>query len=251
MWSSGEQVVGVPIEVAPPKYVQIVNAIQQRIQDGTYAPGTKIPSETELLREFDASRPVVVRALGILEQADWIEAQHGRGRFVRGIPTGGRLSPHLAEVLTRQEDATVQLLSAGPVMAPNRAAVALDVETGTPVIARRRLVVATELGPIELATVYVPVDVAAGTDIGTASPVESGLVRHLRARKGIELDHATERISGRLPTAEEAGLLAIGRRDVLLTLLVTLHDRAGASLVGVDVLIPTSRRELQDVFPLH
>src|SRR5690348_15067878 len=83
---SGVVVDPVPIEVAPPKYVLIVNAVQQRIESGTYPAGVMIPSETELMREFGASRPIMVRALDLLRQDGWIESHQGKGRFVLGRP---------------------------------------------------------------------------------------------------------------------------------------------------------------------
>jgi GntR family transcriptional regulator len=36
-------------------------------------------------------------------------------------------------------------------------------QTGTPVIARRRVVTHAELGPVELSAIYVPVQLATGT----------------------------------------------------------------------------------------
>lgn len=81
------------INVPPPKYAVVVNAVQQRIEDGTYAPGAAIPSETQLMAEFDTSRPTVVRALGILQQDGWIESQQGKGRYVKGRPRPARSSP--------------------------------------------------------------------------------------------------------------------------------------------------------------
>ena len=79
-----------PIEYAPPKYVTIVNALQARIEDGTYASGAMLPSETVLMKEFDTSRPTVVRSLEILRQAGWIETQQGKGRFARSKPVEPR-----------------------------------------------------------------------------------------------------------------------------------------------------------------
>ena len=54
------------MEFTPPKCAQIVNAIRERISDGTYPPGSMLPSETQLVREFATSRTTVVRALQML-----------------------------------------------------------------------------------------------------------------------------------------------------------------------------------------
>jgi GntR family transcriptional regulator len=116
---------------------------------------------------------------------------------------------------------------------------------------RRWLVSIDGAGPIELGTAYVPVDVAQGTRIGDRGPLPEGLARHLADRKGVELDHATQRISARPATAEESRLLEVGRRDCMLTALLALYDRARRSVVAIDVVIPPSRHELADAFPLR
>ncbi|PWK41670.1 GntR family transcriptional regulator [Actinoplanes xinjiangensis] len=240
------------INVPPPKYAVVVNAVQQRIEDGTYAPGTAIPSETQLMAEFDTSRPTVVRALGILQQDGWIESQQGKGRFVKGRPSPAaqQSADRMLELLDQGEEADVTLLRVGAIMTPNRAAVALELESDTPVILRRRLV-ESEVGPVELSSLYVPVELAAGTDIGRKAPLPDGVLQHLKARKGIDFDHATERISARLPTAEEAELLRIDERDAVLTVLVTVFDRSGDPRFAVDVVIPAVRHELEGSFPLR
>ena len=46
-----------------PKYVQIQNYILQKIQDGVFTVGDRIPSEAELSRQFDVSRITVTAAI--------------------------------------------------------------------------------------------------------------------------------------------------------------------------------------------
>lgn len=240
------------INVPPPKYAVVVNAVQQRIEDGTYLPGTGIPSETQLMAEFRTSRPTIVRALGILQQDGWIESQQGKGRYVKGRPTATSRTTvdRASELLDQGDTASVTLLRVGAIMATSRAAAALELDTDTPVIARRRLVEA-EIGPIELSTLYAPVELAAGTDIGRSEPLPDGVLRHLTERKNVQFDHATERISARLPTAEEAELLRIDERDAVLTLLVTVFDRAGRPQLAVDAVIPANRHEIEGSFPIR
>jgi GntR family transcriptional regulator len=232
-----------------PKYAQIVQAIQARIEDGTYPLGALIPSETALVVEFDASRPIVVRALGILEQDGWIEAQHGKGRFVRR--TAGRDS-HTAGagrgVLGGESARRMQLLSVGVVLAPPRAAAALNLDADATVVARKH-VLTSEIGPLELRTVYAAEDIAAGTGLAESKPLKDGVVGEL-ARHGITCERATDRIGARLPTAAEAKVLQITRRDPILTVLVTGYDRDGVARFAVDALLVASRRELEDRFSL-
>lgn len=241
-----------PIEVAPPKYVVIVNAVQQRIQDGTYPPGSMLPSETELIREFGASRPVVVRALDLLRQDGWIDSRQGKGRFVLGRPGGAnrRERERRYGALEDDERAGSTLLHAGEVPAPPRAAAALGLEPDTPVVARRRLIAVDGLGPVELGTAFLPADLAAGTGAAGAEALPEGLLRHVAARKRVRFDHVTERISARLPDDEEAQLLQIAADDAVLTVLLSVCDRTGKPLLAVDLLLPARRHDLEDVYPL-
>ncbi|PZG10928.1 GntR family transcriptional regulator [Micromonospora craterilacus] len=240
-----------PIEVAPPKYVVIVNAVQQRIEDGTYPPGSMLPSETELIREFGASRPVVVRALDLLRQDGWIESRQGKGRFVIGRPVrADQRRERRYAVLEDEERAGSTLLVAGELPAPPRAAVALGIEPGTSVVARRRLITMDGLGPVELGTAFLPVDLADGTRVGDAGVLAEGLLRHVASRKRVRFDHVSERISARLPDVDEARLLEIGEKDAVLTVLLSVCDRSGKPLLAVDLLLPAPRHDLEDVYPL-
>lgn len=67
-----------------PKYKQIYSSLQQALINREFAPGDKLPSENELVKQFGASRPTVSRALAQLESENQIERRAGSGTFVRG-----------------------------------------------------------------------------------------------------------------------------------------------------------------------
>src|SRR5260370_38938153 len=73
-------------EYTPPKYAQVIEAVQRRIESGEYPPGSLLPSEHQFAAEFGIARPTVVRALRILRQDGWIDTEQGKGSFVRGRP---------------------------------------------------------------------------------------------------------------------------------------------------------------------
>jgi GntR family transcriptional regulator len=239
------------IDVRPPKYAVVVNTIQRRIEDGTYAPGSAIPSEAQLMAEFKVSRPTAVRALGILQQDGWIDAEQGKGRFVRSRSAIASRRPahEMTSQINQQEAAEVTILKAGPVLATQRVAGALGVAQGTPVIERQRLV-RSDAGPVELGAFYVPIILASGTGVGDDLPIAEGILNRISRRKGIEFDHATERIGVRHATKDEAKLLEVDTKECLLNVLLTIFDRAGTALMAVDLLLPSSRHELEDTFPL-
>lgn len=67
---------------APRLYRRIADEIARRIDDGTFAPGKRLPSERDLARRLDVSRSSLREALGSLEIEGRIEIRMGTGAFV-------------------------------------------------------------------------------------------------------------------------------------------------------------------------
>lgn len=119
-------------EVEAPKYVRLAQTIQQRIEDGTYPPGTKVPSENQLVQAFGMSRPTVVRALELLKRDGWLESRQGYGTIVRGRPAGVEQQERRGrEVLERDESRTPgRLVLVDQVPVPARVASVLGLPSG-------------------------------------------------------------------------------------------------------------------------
>lgn len=66
--------------------MRLAQTLQRRIEGGTYAPGTRVPSENQLVQAFGMPRPTVVRALGLLKRDGWLEPRRG---FVLLLSDGG------------------------------------------------------------------------------------------------------------------------------------------------------------------
>ena len=73
-----------------PKYVQIQNYILQKIQDGVFTVGDRIPSEAELSRQFDVSRITVNAAIKELASSRVVERIQGKGTFVLSLKGRGQ-----------------------------------------------------------------------------------------------------------------------------------------------------------------
>src|SRR5580692_7287115 len=69
-----------------PLYHQVYSVLAQRISDGTYAQGTRIPTEEELTVEFAVSRATIRQAIAELARVGTLHRQQGRGTFV--VDTG-------------------------------------------------------------------------------------------------------------------------------------------------------------------
>ncbi|HBY93130.1 MAG: GntR family transcriptional regulator [Ardenticatenaceae bacterium] len=67
---------------AVPKYYQLHDILQQKIEDGVWRPHESLPSERELESLYNVSRTTIREALGILEKEGYIYREHGRGTFV-------------------------------------------------------------------------------------------------------------------------------------------------------------------------
>jgi DNA-binding GntR family transcriptional regulator len=239
-------------EYAPPKYAQVVTEIQKRIERGTYLPGTLLPSEHQLVEEFGVSRPTIVKALGALRQEGWIDTQQGKGSFVRGRPAlaGAERTRPAHDVLELPEiEVTGELVQAGVKLAPPHVTTLLGLEPGARAFVRQRLL--SEGGePVELASAWVSLDLAKGTDLASPDPLGESLRHHLQARKKIRLDHAIEQITARHPTGEEAALLQVAPDAPVLSVIVTAYDATGKPLQVSDLMLPGQRHELRDAYPL-
>jgi GntR family transcriptional regulator len=66
-----------------PLYHQLARIILEKIRSGEYPPGTKIPSEPDLAKEFKVGRPTVRQATEVLVRRRMLRRKRGSGTFVR------------------------------------------------------------------------------------------------------------------------------------------------------------------------
>ncbi len=62
----------------------LVQALGDRVRDGSLTAGTKLPPEGAIMEEFGVSRTVVREAISRLQAAGMVETRHGVGTFVLG-----------------------------------------------------------------------------------------------------------------------------------------------------------------------
>ena len=114
---------------------------------------------------------------------------------------------------------------------------------------RRRTV--SDTGPVDLVATFVPVEIGVGTDIPKPDPIPGGLLEHIERRKGLRGDYATEWMTTRLATADEAKLLDLDETDPVLHVLIAVHQASGEPMLATVLVMPGSRHEIEDSYPLH
>jgi len=236
---------------APPKYAQVVSEIKRRIERGSYPPGTLLPSEHQLVAEFGVSRPTIVKSLSALRQDGWIDTQQGKGSFVRGRPAladAERTRPAHGVLELPETQVSGELVQAGVKIAPPQVAALLELKPGARAFVRQRLL-SQDGEPVELASTWLPLELAAGTDLASADLLGESIRAHLQARKKIRLDHGVEQITARHPTGEEAALLRVAADAPVLSVIVTAYDATGRPVQVSDLVLPGQRHELRDAYP--
>jgi DNA-binding GntR family transcriptional regulator len=66
-----------------PPYRQLAQIITDRIKSGEYPRESRLPSESELMEEFELGRSTVRRAMAWLRDQDIVETVATRGTYVR------------------------------------------------------------------------------------------------------------------------------------------------------------------------
>lgn len=72
-----------PSETGNPKHRKVSARLEIEIATGKYRPGSRLPSEIQLVQQFEVSRPTVARALRDLEAKGLIERRAGSGTYVK------------------------------------------------------------------------------------------------------------------------------------------------------------------------
>ncbi len=66
-----------------PKYYQISLEIMDMIRTGELQPGARIPSENDIIKNFQVSNTTARKVLHEIEQAGWVTKIKGKGTFVK------------------------------------------------------------------------------------------------------------------------------------------------------------------------
>ncbi|CAL9625612.1 HTH-type transcriptional repressor NagR (plasmid) [Nocardiopsis dassonvillei] len=205
------------------KYSDIADQLRSAIVRGEYARGSVLPSEERLAEEFGVSRPVINRAVRLLRSEGLVRVERGRGTVVHEIAPiarnatarytkearerGSSRGAFATEVREMGHEPKSVLMQLGPVTPPTDVAEALRFEVDEVAAIRRRHMFADDV-PVQIATSYVPWSIAAGTPITQEDTGPGGTYSRL-AELGHPVSRFTERITVRMPEADEAVVLRL------------------------------------------
>lgn len=206
-----------------PQYHRIFLQLRERILEGDFHPGDRLPGEVELAAQFGVSRITTKRALNELERAGFVSREQGRGTLVSA-----------SNLESPAFDGTLESLEASNRVIGNSAVRVLDFSLVTPPPAVRRAlgtadgalayrirrVRAADGTPFCHVTAYVPESIGR-----TFSPghLETTMLVDLIERSGAIVERAEQSVSATIADAETAVLLAVDPGAPLLRVTRTAY----------------------------
>ncbi|MDR2611432.1 MAG: GntR family transcriptional regulator [Deltaproteobacteria bacterium] len=125
-----------------PAYVQLAALIKEKICNGEFPQGTRIPAEVTISKTYGVAVMTVRQAIHVLAEKGILRRVHGSGTFVCG-PDWTRAAFNMEGLIERLEDrqsVEIQILRAGIEEAAEGAAGPLEMEPGDMTLCLERLV---------------------------------------------------------------------------------------------------------------
>jgi GntR family transcriptional regulator len=224
-----------------PHYREIERALRERVR--SMPAGTRLPSDTDLCREFGVSRMTARNAMQRLADDGLVERMPGVGSFVVEPPShryADRLMAFSHEMERQGRQATSRLLARELRSASESEIRALGLRPGATVVRVRRVRLA-DGRPIalEAATLILPT-----ADAVLAADLEQGSLHEALARTGIHLRRGRATISSEAATAEDARLLDMAVGEPLLVERRTIDDLHGRAVEMTESRYPGDRYAL-------
>lgn len=238
------------------KYHRVAADLRREIQDGVYAPGDQLPSETQLIERFGVSQPTVRAAIAVLRAEGLVQSVHGRGTFVREH----RRLQHVSRSRYGRARADEQLLRsqfqheinfAGRAPVPTEIAEIMGVELNSEVIVRRRTLYDPDTNKaVERGASYIPLEFAAGTYLEAPTVVPKALFLCVEELTGRRYTNARDRFIARMPTVYEATTFDIRPGNPVLHVTHAAYDENDDILEVSESVWPADRIMVVDEYPI-
>ncbi|MDY2777296.1 MAG: GntR family transcriptional regulator [Collinsella sp.] len=206
---------------------RVSNYIRSKIYAKEWGPGNRIPSEHDLMDEFEVSRGTVRKAIKTLVDEGLLEQEHGRGTFVCephiAHPGGDRPFSFAASLGEQGIAFKTEVLFQERIPASGEVAERLQIAEGDPVLRLRR-VRSTGGKPIMVLDSWTPLDVCPGLD---EMPLETmPLFEAVERCSGARIMYSHMAYSARAAGKDLASVMDVAENSPVLNLeqLIVLDD---------------------------
>ncbi|MCG3161531.1 MAG: HTH-type transcriptional repressor YvoA [Acidobacteria bacterium] len=214
-----------------PLYYQLENLLREKILSGAFGAGDRLPTESDLIRDYGVSRITVRQALAALAEEGLIERRQGRGTFAaerraqrRPFESAIHFTGSLDELIDMALDTPIRVLETTRIEADQREAELLGLQAGEPVYRFKRLRL-REDNPFSLIVNYLPAEI--GARITDEELSSSSLLRLLETKLGAPLHSAKQQIMADLADPHVAGLLDVRVGAPLLSIERAVYTEEG------------------------
>lgn len=220
-----------------PLYHQISEPIKELILDGTIPPGAKLEDELSMAARLGVSRPTARRALQSLVDLRLVVRKRAVGTIVapKEIHRQVKLSSLYDDLKDSGQKPTTEVISYEEVEASKEIAQDLRLEEGQTVIKVVRLRLANG-EPLAIMTNYLPSEVAP-----TEQELRSGGLYDAMRSHGHEVVSASQTISARKASSEEAEILQESRGAAILSMRRIAYNQSGVPIEIGDHVYRASR----------
>jgi GntR family transcriptional regulator len=208
---------------------QIAAQLRAQIRRGDWGPGERLPSIPAIAQMYGVAKQTVQRTIDQLRIEGLLITKPGSGTYVRGTRRKlNRLSRgrygiqrgYHADLAARYRQ---QLIEAGRSPAPGEVADAFGVPAGTELVVRRHLV-RTQDAPVEVGASWLLPRDAKDTSLERMESFGRPLYQEVEEVTRRRYANATDQVTARLPTREEAEILQIRPDTPVLHLLHVAYD---------------------------
>jgi len=231
-----------------PHYRRIELALRARLP--ALCPGERLPSDSDLCREFGVSRMTARNAMQRLADDGLVQRIPGRGSFVVEPPShryADRLMAFSHEMKRQGRTPSSRLVAREIRPSTIAEASALDLRPAEPVVLVRRLRLADDR-PIAIETAILAQRTA---DVVMTADLETGSLHEALARAGLHLRRGKATITAEAATRGDAGLLGVSVGEPLLVERRVIADAGGRPVEATESRYPGDRYALDVRFDVH
>lgn len=239
-----------------PAYLRIADELRNGIRDGSYPPGSRLPTIAVLSGTHHVSEIVVRQAIAVLRSEGLVETRRGGGTIVRIRPPVRRMAMERYRVETGPLTAPATSFTHDQrigwseyrldrhykrVRADAELAGMFDLAPET-LLLRRRFLFWARGEPQQISINYLPWDVVEGTPVADPArePWPGGTPAQL-AYLGHPPTRVEEAVRSRMPTPEEGEALRIPSGVPVITITRRMFSGERVLEVCRDIIIPADR----------